>query len=222
MRIDFNISTSEQGKFRNACEAVIRNVGASTKDATVVAISNIISDALDEVPVDTGTLASSIFGGTFRRTDAKGYIYGGIVGFGGTSGLANQLGANNIGSSEFDAGYIDWIAEPIDAINPKTGLPASAYAGRVHEDLDMPHKNGGKAKFLEDPVRNYAADNFTRTAMTYWKRAIEWSDAVGEHYNRRLGMRVMTSRYRVFRATFTQVGSGVQRRGTRSYKGRDL
>jgi hypothetical protein len=27
------------------------------------------------------------------------------------------------------------------------------YAGRVHEDLEMVHPNGGQAKFLEEPAR---------------------------------------------------------------------
>lgn len=60
-----------------------------------------------------------------------------------------------------------------NAINPKNGLPASAYAAVVHEDLDMPHPRGGKAKFLEDPVRNYAAAKFKRTITHYWKYAID-------------------------------------------------
>ena len=40
---------------------------------------------------------------------------------------------------------------PNTKINPKTGIPTEEYALRVHEDLDMNHPRGGKAKFLEDP-----------------------------------------------------------------------
>lgn len=40
--------------------------------------------------------------------------------------------------------------------NPKTGAPASQYMVVVHEDLSAKHKIG-KAKFLEDPVRQYQA-----------------------------------------------------------------
>lgn len=36
-----------------------------------------------------------------------------------------------------------------DKINPKTGIPASKYMLEVHENLQMPHPNGGEAKFLE-------------------------------------------------------------------------
>lgn len=211
MRIDFNLSQRERGKFVESCEAVIRNVGASTKSATVEAISDIMSDALDEVPIDTGTLASSIFGGVYQRMDLKGYRYGGVLGFGEPRGLAVNLGASNI----------EWISEPNNAINPKSGLPASAYAARVHEDLDMPHPNGGKAKFLEDPVRNYAASKFARTAMVYWKRAIQWSNFVGNHLTRKNGTwrQTMGSKYKVFRNKFEQQSTGVQRGGERTWKG---
>ena len=41
-----------------------------------------------------------------------------------------------------------------DPINPKTGRPASEYMVVVHEDLQA-HHPVGKAKFLEDPVREY-------------------------------------------------------------------
>ena len=211
MRIDFNLSQRELGKFVESCEAVIRNVGASTKSATVEAISDIMSDALDEVPIDTGTLASSIFGGVYQRMDLKGYRYGGVLGFGEPRGLAVNLGVSNI----------EWISEPNNAINPKSGLPASAYAARVHEDLDMPHPNGGKAKFLEDPVRNYAASKFARTAMVYWKRAIQWSNFVGNHLTRKNGTwrQTMGSKYKVFRNKFEQQSTGVQRGGERTWKG---
>lgn len=41
-----------------------------------------------------------------------------------------------------------------DPINPKTGRAASDYMVVVHEDLQARHPVG-KAKFLEDPVREY-------------------------------------------------------------------
>lgn len=159
MRINFLIDQRELGRFDAACEAMIANVGRGTKAAAVEAISTILDDALQQVPVETGTLAKSIFGGTYRRTDIKGYTYAGVVGFGAPDGADN----------------IDWIKEPNDGINPKSGVKASVYATRVHEDLDASHPNGGKAKFLEDPVRDYAANNFARTAVNYWKRAINSS-----------------------------------------------
>jgi hypothetical protein len=33
--------------------------------------------------------------------------------------------------------------------------PASAYAARQHEDLTLDHPNGGKAKYLEDPMKTH-------------------------------------------------------------------
>lgn len=162
MRINFLIDRREIEHFEAACEAMITNVGRGTKAATIEAISTILEDAAVQVPVDTGTLARSIYGGTFRRVDIKGYNYGGIVGFG----------------SPVNTGNIDWIKEPDDGLNPRSGVKASTYAMMVHEDLDAQHPNGGKAKFLEDPVRSYAADNFARTAVNYWKRAINGSISV--------------------------------------------
>lgn len=214
MRIDFNISQRELGNFVESCEAVVRNVGASTKGATYEAISDIMSDALDEVPIDTGTLASSIFGGVYQRMDLKGYRYGGAVGFGEPRGLSNELGAADI----------EWISEPNNAINPKSGLPASAYAARVHEDLDMPHPNGGKAKFLEDPVRNYAASKFTRTAIVYWKRAITWSNMAGMHLRRKNGtyIKTMSKPYKIRNTSFKQQQSSVQSGSAHVWKGSNV
>lgn len=53
-----------------------------------------------------------------------------------------------------------------DPINPKTGKPASSYMMAVHEDLTAVHPIG-KAKFLEDPVKEYARQNFPRTVFKY-------------------------------------------------------
>lgn len=56
-------------------------------------------------------------------------------------------------------------------INPKTGKPASSYMAAVHEDLTAHHPMG-KAKFLEDPLRQYAADNFPRTVIQNIQQAL--------------------------------------------------
>lgn len=58
-----------------------------------------------------------------------------------------------------------------DPVNPKTGKPASSYAVAVHEDLNAYHPIG-KAKYLEDPVREYAAKKFPRTVFTYAKSSL--------------------------------------------------
>ena len=53
-----------------------------------------------------------------------------------------------------------------DPINPKTGKRASSYMLAVHENLSAHHPIG-KAKFLEDPVREYAERKFPRTVFKY-------------------------------------------------------
>lgn len=168
MRIDFNLSNTEGGKFRMACEAVLRNVGNGTKAVAEEAAITIMTESINQVPVETGTLLSSAFLGVSRRTDTKGYRYGAVLGYGDSAGLRFALLGDNV----------QWIKEPSNPVNPKHGLPASAYAGTVHEDLEVHHVNGGKAKFLEDPIREWASGRFTRTAMTYWGREIERSNTI--------------------------------------------
>lgn len=51
-------------------------------------------------------------------------------------------------------------------VNPKTGQRASQYMVAVHEDLTARHPIG-KAKFLEDPIREYAAESFPRTVIKH-------------------------------------------------------
>lgn len=58
-----------------------------------------------------------------------------------------------------------------DPVNPKTGKPASSYALAVHEDLNA-HHSIGKAKFLEDPVRDYAKEKFPRTVFRYAQESL--------------------------------------------------
>ena len=216
MRIDFHISQNEMGNFMESCEAVIRNVGRGAKAATEYAAWDIMSESLGQVPVDTGTLASSAFAGVSRRTDTKNYTYGAVLGYGDIRGMAKQA----------NLGPIEWLMTPSNPVNPRSGLPASAYSARVHEDLDMPHPNGGKAKFLEDPIREWASGKFTRTAMTYWKRAIEYSNKrslLADYYSRREGRRKPTfSKFRPMptrTSKFVEAGKGVQRGGQSVYKG---
>lgn len=220
MRIDFNISQTEMGRFRTACEAVIRNVGNSTQAATEYAAWEIMSESLEQVPVDTGTLITSAYFGVSERSDVVSHRYGAILGYGTPEGLAEHMklgsktitvGADKTGGAVTSGGKvvqtiagqsmkiraeapIEWIRPPSNNVNPKTGLQASTYAGRVHEDLDMPHPNGGKAKFLEDPIRNWAAGKFARTAMQYWKKAIITAD--GKHSYIRRRTRSGSFRYR--------------------------
>lgn len=59
----------------------------------------------------------------------------------------------------------------LDPINPVTGKPASSYMLAVHEDLNA-HHPVGKAKYLEDPVRDYATRKFPRTVFKYAKQSL--------------------------------------------------
>lgn len=58
-----------------------------------------------------------------------------------------------------------------DPINPTTGKPASSYMVAVHEDLDALHIIG-KAKFLEDPARDFTRERFPRTVIKYVDEAL--------------------------------------------------
>lgn len=153
MRIEFHIQGNDVGKFNSSLDAVLRNVDTATKRGTEQACREILEESLKQVPRGTGTLASTGFYEVQRAAGTKRYTYEGVVGYAGSSGP----GAEH------------------DAINFKSSAFASEYAVRVHEDLDARHPNGGKAKFLEDPVREYGQDNFKRVAETHWKRAIDAS-----------------------------------------------
>lgn len=58
-----------------------------------------------------------------------------------------------------------------DPVNPRTGRRASTYMVAVHEDLDAYHIQG-KAKFLEDPIREFAQERFPRTVIRHVQGAI--------------------------------------------------
>ena len=57
-------------------------------------------------------------------------------------------------------------------VNPKTGVPVEDYAVVVHEDLEAKHPVG-KAKFLEDPIRDFASRKFPRTVIKHVGPALE-------------------------------------------------
>ena len=125
---------------------------------------------------------------------------------GGKSEPSKRAGGRGKSSASGYAGH--GVA---NAINPKNGLPASAYAAIVHEDLSMPHPRGGKAKFLEDPVRDYAASRFRRTLMNHWKYSIEWMN--------------FATPSGVYRSHYTQrsyIETSVVTGGTTSWKGDSL
>lgn len=140
MKVNFEFDYKSLNAFNIKCQAAIRNVGRGTKKATTEACLEILEASLSQVPKDTRTLAMSAFFTVNRRTDtaASTWQYEGVVGYGGNG----------------------------DPTNPKTGNRASDYMVEVHEDLSVPHRNG-KAKFLEDPIREYGETKFARTVFKY-------------------------------------------------------
>lgn len=141
----FDFNQSSLNEFEAQCEAAIRNLGRGTKKATVAACEEILEMSRAEVPKDTSTLLASAFYEVRRRSDtaATTWAYEGTVGYGGNG----------------------------DPVNPKTGRRASSYMVKVHEDLSVFHPTG-KAKFLEDPVREYAREKFSRTVFTHAQESL--------------------------------------------------
>lgn len=158
MRIAFYLSRAQQDKFAASCEAVIRNVGTATRKGTEQACQEILEESLKQVPKETGTLASTAFYQVQRRMATKRYTYEGIVGYAGMAGAG--------------AAY--------DKYNEVSRSMVSSYAMRVHEDLNAVHIGGGKAKFLEDPVREYGRERFKRVAEDHWRYAIQTTGAGGK------------------------------------------
>lgn len=142
---EFTFNKKELSLFDARCQMAIRNLGTGTKKATIAASEEILRNSKEQVPRLTDTLISSAFYEVRRRSDtsAKVWAYEAIVGYGGNG----------------------------DPINPKTGKPASSYMVAVHEDLAAIHVVG-KAKFLEDPVREYAQSKFKRTVFTYARQSL--------------------------------------------------
>lgn len=143
--IDFKFPKNELQKFEATCQIAIRNVFRGTKKATTAACQEILGNSMAQVPKETYTLLMSAYYEVSRRQDTAltTWAYEAIIGYGGNG----------------------------DPINPKTGRPASSYMLAVHEDLTAHHPTG-KAKFLEDPVREYAANNFKRTVFKYAQESL--------------------------------------------------
>lgn len=143
--IDFKFPKRELQKFDATCQIAIRNVFKGTKKATTAAAQEILGESMAQVPTETYTLLMSAYYEVSRRSDTSlsTWAYEAIIGYGGNG----------------------------DPTNPKTGRPASSYMLAVHEDLSAIHVNG-KAKFLEDPVREYAANNFKRTVFKYAQESL--------------------------------------------------
>lgn len=79
-----------------------------------------------------------------------------------TETLANSLDYRVLGKYKNFEAVVGYGMKG-DPINPKTGERASEYMIAVHEDLAAYHPRG-KAKFLEDPIRDYQAKAGGRAA----------------------------------------------------------
>lgn len=143
MKASFSFNTSSLDQFKYNCEAAIRNVYKGTKKGTEQACKEILANSLLQVPADTSTLKSSAYYEVAKRTDIASSSFEAVLGYGGNG----------------------------DPINPKTGQHASKYMLVVHEDLSAFHPIG-KAKFLEDPVRDYAKSNFKRVIFVNVREAL--------------------------------------------------
>lgn len=157
MRLDFYIAPNQANKFAASCEIAIYNIGNAAKWITEASCQDILEESLKQVPRDSGALASTGFYEVNRNQNTKRYTYYGVVGYAGMAGA----GAEH------------------DTVNPETGKPVSSYAMIVHEDLDANHDAflGQKAKFLEDPVRDYFDGDYARVAETYFGYALQKSNA---------------------------------------------
>ena len=136
----FNVNNADLNKFDADLSVVLTKLGNGSKKALVEACEEILEESLQQVPVQTGTLAESAY---YEITGHYKTGWSATVGYGGA----------------------------YDPINPKTGKPASSYMLAVHENLSAHHPIG-KAKFLEDPVRDYAARKFPRTVFKYAQESL--------------------------------------------------
>lgn len=139
----FSFSRQDLANFDATCEIALRNVASGTKKATVAACEEIMRESKLQVPRLTETLLASAFYEVKRRADVSSWVYEALLGYGGNG----------------------------DPINPTTGQRASSYMVAVHEDLEANHPVG-KAKFLEDPVREYAATKFERIVFKYAQESL--------------------------------------------------
>jgi len=110
----------------------------------------ILTEAIDEAPIETGTL---------RRS--------GTVTVGAIPDGTQVYEAAEAGSEMKDA-----FAENIGKEKAVYISFNTPYARRQHEELDYEHPRGGKAKYLEDPF-NRNKDKVLKYAAKQVKKALE-------------------------------------------------
>jgi len=117
----------------------------------------ILTEAIDEAPVDTGTLRRSgtvTVGGLPPDSEA---IYQ-------ASKRKKEGGQRKSHKKAF--------LEPVGTENAVYISFNTPYARRQHEELDYDHPRGGKAKYLEDPF-NRNKDKVLKRAANQVKKALE-------------------------------------------------
>lgn len=80
-----------------------------------------------------------------------------------TGSLANSFFRESTMTLEEYSVTVGYGSESVK-INPKNSSLTTDYMLEVHENLDKDHPNGGKAKFLEDPVRQITEDFLSDSA----------------------------------------------------------
>ena len=117
----------------------------------------ILTESIDEAPIDTGTLRRSgtvTVGGLPPDSEA---IYQ-------ASKRKKEGGQRKSHKKAF--------LEPVGTENAVYISFNTPYARRQHEELDYDHPRGGKAKYLEDPF-NRNKDKVLKRAANQVKKALE-------------------------------------------------
>lgn len=116
----------------------------------------ILTEAIDEAPVDTGTLRRSgtVTVGSLPKNPTQIYI----------DSLPPEKGGRGM---EHKDAYPDPIGEE-KAVYISFNTP---YAWRQHEEQDYNHPRGGKAKYLEDPF-NRLKEKVVKLAELRVKKAL--------------------------------------------------
>lgn len=135
--IRFQVDARSLRSFKRNVSIAGRGVANSTKDGLIEFCEEVLLDSVQLVPIDTGTLAQS---NDYKITGnaKKGY--------------------------EAKLGYAIGKRNPI---NRRTGQRASAYAGKVHEQI-IQHENG-QAKFFEQALYNHENELETYTGASIKK-----------------------------------------------------
>lgn len=124
-----NISVTGIKALSDLIPKIIASADLATREGLRNTLKEIAEESLSECPLDTGELRESMLVKVNRNTIMTG----------NANGTPNRAG--NI--TERKQGYNAEITYN------------TPYAVKQHEDMSLRHTNGGKAKFLEDPLKKY-------------------------------------------------------------------